>query len=85
MYRRNGAREDPWLSLADHGSQTVIYGEGGHGGWNHYIVNHNGADVYIRWKIEANSLLKHIRNKFNRNINNSHKFFSYFYLFIKAL
>ena len=71
---------DPWISLDDHHTLpiTVIYGgEGGSSHMHEYLLNHNGTDVYIRWKMEAKSLLKYIRNKFNRNINNSNKFSFY--------
>ena len=55
-YRRSGNKEDPWISLTDHGpaiSQgNILYGEQHYGG-NHarkILPIHKGANVYIRWK-----------------------------------
>ena len=55
-YRRNGAREDPWISLTDHGNAigegNILYGESNYGGTHAAAIlpHHNGANVYIRKK-----------------------------------
>ena len=67
-YRRNGAKEDPWISLNDHapaiGQGNILYGEnryaGGHAG--NVLPNHNGANVYIRNKGKARSFFAAIPN-----------------------
>ena len=55
-YRRNGAREDPWVSLIDHdraiSQGLIIYGEANFGS-NHaanILPLHNGANVWLRYK-----------------------------------
>ena len=51
-YNRAGASEDPWISLLDHtastGTENVIYGENQNGDHSTILVNHNGANVFIR-------------------------------------
>ena len=55
-YRRQGAKEDPWISLTNHDVSIqggdIIYGENNWGG-DHagkILPKHNGANVYIRYK-----------------------------------
>lgn len=54
MYRRQGALEDPWISIQDHGpaisAGTIVYGENNFGGAHASAVQKGGADVYIRNK-----------------------------------
>ena len=56
-YRRQGAKEDPWISLTDHhgaiGSGDILYGENSFGGAHatNILPQHNGANVYIRMSI----------------------------------
>ena len=55
-YRRQGNREDPWISLSDHSNAIyageILYGENSFGSFHASTVlpshKHNGADVYIR-------------------------------------
>ena len=55
-YRRQGAPEDPWISLSDHHGAIhagdILYGENSYGSVHASAVlpshKHNGADVYIR-------------------------------------
>mmetsp|Transcript_122259 Transcript_122259/g.280045 ORF Transcript_122259/g.280045 Transcript_122259/m.280045 type:complete len:582 (-) Transcript_122259:229-1974(-) len=53
-YRRQGASEDPWISITDHhpaiGDGDIVYGANGYGGTHAAAVLpiHNGANVYIR-------------------------------------
>ncbi len=53
-YRRNGALEDPWISLNDHGSAigqgNILYGENHYGGAHaaNILPTHQGANVFIR-------------------------------------
>ena len=55
-YRRNGHREDPWISLTDHhpaiGQGDILYGENHFGGGHakNILPQHNGANVFIRLK-----------------------------------
>ena len=55
-YRRNAAKEDPWISLTDHfnaiGEGNILYGENNFGGSHasNILPHHNGANVYIRKK-----------------------------------
>ena len=44
---------DPWISLEDHtdaiAAGTILYGENSYGGQHATaLLNHDGADVYIR-------------------------------------
>ena len=53
MYRRNGNKEDPWISLIDHTQAiptgNILYGEANYGGAHASVLSaHNGADVFIR-------------------------------------
>ena len=52
MYRRSGNKEDPWISLKDHGTSiregSILYGENSYGGRHAKALSHDGADVYIR-------------------------------------
>jgi len=53
-YRRRGAREDPWVSLNDHGPAigegNILYGGNNFGGGHatNVLPMHGGADVYIK-------------------------------------
>ena len=52
-YRRKNNVEDPWISLTDHhkaiGTGDIVYGEASYGGKHaSAVLNHNGANVYIR-------------------------------------
>ena len=52
-YRRPGNKEDPWISLTDHGDATknggILYGGSGtHLYAKDVLPVHNGANVYIR-------------------------------------
>ena len=53
-YRRSGHKEDPWISLTDHGGAIgagdILYGENRFGGGHarNILPLHNGANVYIR-------------------------------------
>lgn len=55
-YLRAGAKEDPWVSLTDHGPAigqgNIIYGENNYGSTHASAVlpSHNGANVFIRFK-----------------------------------
>ena len=56
-YRRNGVKEDPWISLTDHGSAigqgNILYG-GNKFGSSHAInvlPKHKGANVFIRMQV----------------------------------
>merc|ERR1711988_1373993 len=55
-YRRSGNKEDPWISLNDHGPAigqgNIVYGENRFGSTHARAVlpKHKGADVYIRKK-----------------------------------
>ena len=52
-YRRDGAREDPWVSIRDHGDaagELMIYGGDGKEEHNHILNNSEGMNVYIRKK-----------------------------------
>ena len=55
-FRRDGAKEDPWVSLIDHAEAVpkglIIYGENNFGS-NHaanILPLHNGANVWLRYK-----------------------------------
>merc|ERR1711871_1745258 len=53
-YRRPGHKEDPWISLTDHGQAisegNILYGEAsfGHAHAAAVLPKHKGADVYVR-------------------------------------
>ena len=53
-YNREGAAEDPWISLTNHGPAigqgNILYGENSWGGAHaaKVLPIHDGADVYIR-------------------------------------
>jgi len=51
-YRRQGSKEDPWISLTDHssaiGEGNLLYGENSYGTRSEVLTKHGGADVYIR-------------------------------------
>ena len=70
MYRRQGNVEDPWISLEDHtdaiAAGTILYGENSYGGKHATaLLNHDGADVYIR-SSNKRSLLGQIEFKGQR-------------------
>jgi len=54
-YRRNGVREDPWISLSDHhpaiGAGDILYGGDsfGHTHASAILPHHNGANVFVRF------------------------------------
>ena len=53
-YRRQGSKEDPWISLTDHGPAigqgNILYGENHFGGAhaNNILPKRKGANVFIR-------------------------------------
>jgi len=49
QYRRNGAREDPWISMCDH-PEGIVHGEANYGGRVHrdLLRDGGGMNVYIR-------------------------------------
>jgi len=62
-YRRQGAREDPWISLSDHhtaiGAGEILYKGAGIGSTQFAILpHHNGANVFVRFQPGARRMLK---------------------------
>ena len=58
LYRRNGIKEDPWVSLRDHGypgkENIMVYGESSTGQWSQELQKNDGMNVFIR-KFAGNS------------------------------
>jgi hypothetical protein len=54
-YRRQGAKEDPWISIFDHGPSInagdIVYGENnfGHAHAQKILPHRNGANVFVRY------------------------------------
>ena len=52
-YRRGGFREDPWVSIRNHGDpagQLMMYGGDGKEEHNQVLKENGGMNVYIRKK-----------------------------------
>ena len=47
-YNRAAKDEDPWISLSNHGTEDVLYGESSSSRWVDLKNAHSGANVYIR-------------------------------------
>jgi len=63
-YRRQGVREDPWISLSDHhpaiGAGEILYGGASFGSTHASAIlpHHNGANVFVRFQPGARRMLK---------------------------
>mmetsp|Transcript_1336 Transcript_1336/g.2673 ORF Transcript_1336/g.2673 Transcript_1336/m.2673 type:complete len:271 (-) Transcript_1336:40-852(-) len=60
-YRRTNNKEDPWITLRDHGTSVpageVLYGENKFGNVHasNVLPAYNGANVYVRLSVDANA------------------------------
>jgi len=70
MYRRKGNKEDPWVSLRDHGtSRTMVYGSASSKSHNDLLQTTGGMNVYIRknYMQDFNQSFENVRRRTNCN------------------